>query len=287
MAWEIDFLSSLALKRGGLAAPALLDKVERSFWLELSRAPVLDAAEEQRIELRRYGPVMALTVAALPRTPMFNPVLGAAEPGAVEEGHLEAALDWVESVGVESRVPVSPDRRDAGEAEDVLNRRGYSRTTPRVRFIRSTAPPDFPELPGIEVIEVTEFTEGFSEFPGVGFGLDMMSFGFFDCLPQRDQWRCYVALDEREAPIASASMLLHWEVASLGFAATATEARGKGAHLALLRRRIADARRASCHTICAEIDESPGDPAGPSTATRNLVRAGFKQQAIRPVWVPA
>lgn len=270
--------------RDGVAAPVLLDKVERSFWLEVSRAPVLDAIEEERVELRRYGPVLALTVAALPQTPLLNPVLGAAEPDAAEDGHLEEALDWVESVGIECRVPVTPGRGGTGAAEDLLNRRGYHRGDHRVRFVREATPPDFPDLPGIEVIEVSRFTEGFSDFPGRALDLDLMAYGFFDCLPERDHWRCYVALDEGGSPIACASMLLHWQVALLDFAATTADARGKGAHLALLRRRIADAHAANCHTLCAETEEPPGDPNGPSPAARNLVRAGFRQMAVRPVW---
>lgn len=284
MGRKVDFLDVFDLMWGDVASPGLFDKVERSFWLELSRAPVLDAVEEMEIEARRYGPVLATTVAALPHEPLFNRVLGAAEPGAVDKGHLEEALDWVESVGVECRVPVTLDRGEAGVAEDLLNRRGYRRAGSRVRFVRESGPPDFPELPGIKVVEIGEDTEGFSDFPGRGLDLDLLAYSFLDCLPRRDQWRCYLAYDKDGKLIASASMFLHWEVALLDFAATSEDDCGKGAHLALLRRRIQDAHAAQCHTIYAETEELPGELDGPSPAARNLVRAGFKQAAVRPVW---
>jgi hypothetical protein len=283
--WHEEFLRGLGLMRGNLAAPLLLDRIERSFWLDLLRSPVLDAIEEERVEVRRYGPVLATAVPRLPNSPLFNNVLGAMEPGAVEEGHLEEALEWIEPFGVDFRVPITPEREGSGAAEDLLNRRGYSRDRSLVRFLRRPTPPEFAQPPGIEVVEVKEFTEGFSEYPGQALDLDFMATSLFDCLPGRDNWRCYVAVGE-ERPMASASMMVHWEVAMLGLAGSMEEYRGMGAHLALLRQRIVDAGTIHCHTMCAETEETPGDPDGPSPAARNLVRAGFKQVSVRPVWGP-
>jgi hypothetical protein len=266
--------------------PAQLDELSRLFWLDVWRAPVLDAIEELGVEMRRYGPVLALVVAGLPKTPMFNLVLGAGTPGSVEDGHLRAALEWIESLGVDCRVPVVPEQVEAGAAEDLLNRRGYRRTGHQARFLRDAAPPDFPEPPGIEIVELDEFTEGFSDFAGEGFELDPSAHTFIGGLPGRDSWRCYVALDEDEWPVAGATMLLHYDVAQLGFAATKEAARNKGFHLALLRRRILDAPRARCQHLFAETEEPLDDLDGPSPGARNLVRAGFKQVAVRPVWQP-
>jgi hypothetical protein len=92
----------------GATGPAILDAVERDFWLDLWRAPVLDAVAEQGIETRWYGPLQATVVAALPETPMLNLLLGAAEPDAVGEGHLAQALEWVDSLGVDCRLPAIP-----------------------------------------------------------------------------------------------------------------------------------------------------------------------------------
>jgi hypothetical protein len=264
----------------------LLDAFERRFWLDLWRAPVLDAVEEQGIEARWYGPVQLTVVAGMPREPLLNLVLGAAEPGAVEEGHLEEALEWAESQDLDFRVPVTLGRSESAAAEDLLNQRGYIRADGLLRFARPTSSSSLFKPPEIEVIEVEEFTEGFSDYPGEGFDLSLTAWSFFDCLPGRDGWRCYVALDRHGRPVAGASMTLHMGVAQLAFAATRVPARGQGCHMALLYRRIRDAFDAGCHTVFAEIEEPLDQLDRPSAGVRNLVRAGFERVEVRPVWTP-
>jgi hypothetical protein len=285
VAWEADF-GGFDGGRGEVAGPVLLDALERRFWLDLWRAPVLDAVEEQRIETRWFGPVQATVVAGLAHEPLLNLVLGAADPGAAEEEGLAQALDWAESLGLDFRVPVTPERSESAAAEDLLNQRGYQRTDGLLRFTRPAEPPAFSQLPEIEVIEVEEFTEGFSDFPGEGFDLGLTAWSFFDCLPGRDRWRCYLALDRRGYPLAGASMMLHLGVAQLAFAATGEPARGQGCHLALLQRRVRDAIDAGCHTLFAEVEEPLDRLDHPSAAVRNLIRAGFERVEVRPVWRP-
>lgn len=285
MAWEADF-DGFGLDRGQISGPVLLDALERRFWLDLWRTPVLDAIEEQRIEVRWYGPVQLMTVAGLPHEPLLNLVLGAAEPGAAEDGHLMEALGRAESLGLDFRVPVTLGRSESAAAEDLLNQRGYDRPNGLLRFVRSGSSRHFPAAPEVEVIEVDEFTEGFSDYPGEGFDLTPTACSFFDCLPERRGWRCYVALDRRGYPVASASMMVHLGVAQLAFAATRESARGRGAHLALLHRRIRDAVDAGCHTLFTEVEEPLDQLDRPAAAARNLARAGFGRAETRPVWRP-
>ena len=285
MAWEADF-GGFECGRDEVAGPVLLDALERRLWLDLWRSPVLDAVEEQRIETRWYGPVQATVVAGLPHEPLLNLVLGAADPGAAEEGRLEQALDWAESLGLDFRVPVTLERSESAAAEDLLNQRGYQRSDGLLRFTRSAELPAFSKPPAIEVVEVEEFTEGFSGYPGEGFDLDLMAWCFFDCLPERDRWRCYVALDRHGRPVAGASMMLNLGVAHLAFAGTNRAARGQGCHLALLQRRVRDAIDAGCQALVAEVEEPLDRLDRPSAAVRNLIRAGFERVDVRPVWRP-
>lgn len=284
MAWEAD-LGGFDCGQGQAAGSVWLDTLERRCWLDLWRAPVLDAVEEKRIETRWYGPVQLTVVAGLPHEPLLNLVLGAAEPGAVEEAHLDEALDWAESLGVDFRVPVTLGRSESAAAEDLLNQRGYARASGLLRFARSGSSPDL-SASKVEVVEIEEFTEGFSDYPGEGFGLNLTARSFFDCLPGRDRWRCYVALDRDRCPAAGASMMLHYGVAQLAFAATREPARGQGCHLALLQRRVRDAIDAGCHTLFAEVEEPLDRLDRPSAAARNLIRAGFERVEVRPVWTP-
>jgi hypothetical protein len=284
MPWRAGNLGSIL---GGTADPGRLSTLERHFWLELWRVPVVEAVEEMGIEARLYGPVLALAVADLPRTPILNLILGAGDAGAVEEGHLEEALDWIEGFGVDCRIPIGARAPQAGAAEDLLNRRGYRRGGTLARFVRQSGPPGFPPPPGIEVRELTEFSEGFGQFIGEGLELELPGQGFFDGLPGRPRWRSYFAIDARERPVAAATMMIHYEVAQLGFAATCEEDRRRGAHMALLHRRILDATAARSRTLFADTEEPLEDPESPSPAARNLARAGFAQVAERTVWRPA
>ncbi len=262
--------------------PSALDALERNLWLDFLRAPVLDAVIEQGIEMRFFGPLQATVVAALPEEPLLHLLLGAAEPGAVSEGHLEGALEWIEDLGLDCRVPLDPSRPEATLAEELLNHRGYERTESQVRFMRESAPPGLPS--GIEVIELTGFTEGFGEILCEGYGMSPHAGWLFDCLPGRESWRCYFALDERGFPCAAAAMLVHSEAAAqLGFAATDRLARGQGFHHALLNRCIRDAAR-RCPQLVAETAEPLDEPDGPSPGCRNLLRAGFKQASVRTTW---
>lgn len=286
MGWGDESFGGFDASLGGFVGSRYLEGIERRFWLDLWRAPVIDAVEEGGIEARRYGPVQATLVAGLPDTPLLNLILGAAEPGAVSGGHLEAAVEWAESRDTDCRIPVSIEQPESGAAEDLLNRRGYRRTEYLARYVRETSPPRFSEPPGIEVDAVSEFMEGFGEYLSEGFGLDLIAGSFFDCLPGRESWRSYVAIGEHGYGIGAATMMVDYGVAMLGFAATDPSERGKGGHLALIRHSIRDAAEAGCHVVFADTEESPAND-GPSAAARNLVRAGFRRAAVRPVWRPA
>lgn len=285
--WGDDAFSGFDASLGGFVGSRYLEGIERRFWLDLWRAPVIDAIEEGGIEARRYGPVQATLVAGLPDTPLLNVVLGAAEAGAVSGGHLEAAVEWAESRGVDFRIPIAVDQPEAGAAEDFLNRRGYRRTESLSRFVRETSPPRFGEPPGIEVDEVPEFMEGFSDYLAEGLELELMAGTFFDCLPERDSWRSYVAIGEHGYGIGAATMMVDCGVAALGFMATNPSDRRKGGHLALLRRSIEDAAKLRCHTVFTDVEEPLDGRAAPSPAARNLVRAGFRRTSVRPIWRPA
>lgn len=268
----------------GPDSPRVLDSVERSLWLDLWHAPVLDAIVEDRVESRWYGPMQATVVRALPETQLVNLLLGAGEPRAVSDGHLAEALGWIESLGLDCRVPVDPEREEAAAAEEVLRHWGYERAESQVRLLRDPSPPDFPAPAGLEVIEIDEFTEGFGEFFTEGFELRPSTSWLFDCLPGRDGWRCYVALDEKERPVAGAAMGIQWSLAAhLGFAATAEDACGRGCHMALIHRCIVDGAK-DCPVLMAETIEPLGEHDGPSPACRNFLRAGFRQASVRSVW---
>jgi len=272
---------------GQVADRAAFEAMERRLWVDVLRAPVLDAFEEQRVELRRFGPVRAAVVAKLRDAPMLNVLLGAAESDAVVGGHLEEALEWLEPLRLDFRVPVSPGGPESIDAERLLEQRGYTAESEIVRYVLEGKPADVPAPPGIEPIELHKCTEGFSDLLADGYELeDAVAASFFDCLPGRDDWRCYFACDQSARPLAAAATMLHCGVAQLAFAATPEGARRRGCHLALLRRGLQDALTRRCATVFADVEEPLHSFNEPTAAARNLARFGFERVEASPVWRP-
>ncbi|HEX5714086.1 MAG TPA: hypothetical protein VFX85_12300 [Solirubrobacterales bacterium] len=271
-------------ERGVRYETSALDQGERLFWRDTWESVPAAIASEKGVELRRFGPVQATLATALPQAGMMNMVLGATEPGAVEDGHLAAAVGWAGSLGVNFYVPVTPGDPGSEAAERWLAGRGLVPGRAWMKFVRDVHPPRF-AAPDVEVVEISDpEAEPFGMIAATGFGLPAWAAAFFAYLPGGEGWRCYVARIDGEAQ-ACGAMRIHAGVAELGIAATLEPARGRGCQLALLHRRILDAAAAGCHTLFIETGERVPDR--PSTSYRNILRAGFEEAYLRPNWKPA
>lgn len=259
-----------------------LDRVERRFWREIWESVPAEVASERGVEARSFGPVQATVVDALPGVGMMNLVLGATEEGAVEEGHLAAAVKWAGPRGIESFVPVSSGLSQTEPAERWLAANGFTQAHAWMKFVRDAHPPRFAVPADIEVVAVTDpEQEPFGMIAATGFGLPVWAAAFFTSLPGRDGWHCYVARVDGE-PQACGAMLTQGDLAELGIGATLEPARGRGAQRALLHRRILDAAAAGCRTLFVETGERV--PERPSASYKNILRAGFEEAYLRPNW---
>ncbi len=237
------------------------------------RTAAPDAIAECGIEERCFGPVQATVFASQPESPLLNQVRGAAEPGAVEEGHLEAALEWADGFGIDCRVPVAHRRPGTAIAEDWLNRHGFEQGHGLVKYVRDASWPDLPGVPGVTVWEIEdEDAAGETMFFGAApaLGLPGPAGPLLFSLPAQENWRTYTA--EVEGRIVSfGSMLIHEGVAVMDLDATLEDYRCLGCNQALLRARLLAAVEAGCDTVAAELPENEDVAA----AIRNLLRAGF------------
>jgi GNAT superfamily N-acetyltransferase len=259
-----------------------LDRTERRFWREIWESVPPGVATEHGIEMKAFGPLQASLATSLPGRTMMNLVLGAAEPGAVAEGQVEAAVAWADARGAEPFVPVTPGLPDSGVAQEWLAANGFARGHGWMKFVRDAHPPRFKVAGDVEVVALTSpEQEPFGMIAATGFGLPAWAAAFFADLPGRKSWRCYVACVDGTAQ-ACAAMLVDGAVAELGIAATLGPARGRGCQLALLHRRIVDAAAAGCDTLLIETGEPV--PGRPSASYRNILRAGFKEAYLRPNW---
>jgi hypothetical protein len=258
---------------------AVLETVAQRFRRDMWDSVVPEAISESGVEVERFGPVQATAFGDLPEVHLLQQIQGAAEPGAVADGHLAAAIEWMRAREVDFRIPVAAGRPGAAEAQAWLGERGYEQGAGWVKLIRDGSPPAFDINPKIVVYRLGEDEaegEGLSTIAAEALDMPLVAGTLFFSLPQQDGWHCYTAaLGPEEIPVATGSMLIADGVAQLGAGQTLAHARGHGCNAALLHRRLLDAHRAGCHTAFVEVGEC--DLASWSAITRNLQRAGFEE----------
>jgi len=258
--------------------PAVLERMAQQFRREIWRSVVPDAITDSGVEIEQFGPVQATAFGELPAIGTLNQIQGAAEPGAVAGGHLARAIEWMRAREVDYRVPVAEERPGAGVAQAWLGDRGYERGDSWIKFVRDGSLPRLPANPEITIYQLGAQEgdgEGLSAIVAEAFELPLTAGTLFYSLPQAKGWRCYTAaLDLDEGVVAAASMLVADGVAQLLPGTTAEHARGRGCHVALLRRRLIDAHALGCHTVFVELGECESGPL--AVACRNLRWAGFR-----------
>ena len=198
---------------------ALLETVAQRFRRDMWKSVVAEAVTESGVEVANFGPVQATAFGDLPEVHGLNQVQGAAEPGAVEDGHLATAVEWMRAREVDYRVPVAESRPGTYEAEAWLSDRGYERGGGWIKLVRKATLPDWPEDPGIEIYEIGEDEadgEGLSTIISEALELPVTAGTLFFSLPQEDNWRCYTAaLGADEPVVATGSMLIMDGIAQL------------------------------------------------------------------------
>jgi hypothetical protein len=258
---------------------ALLERISQRFRYDMWKSVTSDAVTESGVEVRTFGPVQATAFGDLAEATSLNQIQGAAEPGAIEGGHLAEAVEWMRSWEVDYRVPVAECRPGAEAAESWLSDHGYERGEGWMKMVREAAPLDLPANPDVTVFELGEDEadgEGLSWIVSEALELPITSGALFFSLPQEERWRCYTAAVAPEGEIvASGAMMIDGGVAQFGPGTTLEHGRGRGCNTELLRRRLLDAVEAGCHTVFVELGER--DPESISAAYRILHRAGFEE----------
>lgn len=269
-------------KNGVAYDPAELDRVERRFWREIWESVPAEAAREHGVELRRYGRVQATLAADLAPLGMMNLLLGAPEELAADGDGLLRAVAGARERGVASYVPVTPGLPGSEAAERWLREQGFAHGYTWMKFVRDAHEPRFKAPAGVEVVEVRRpDQEPFGTIAAAGFGMPSWASAFFANLPGREGWRCYVGRIDGQ-PQACAALMIDGDIAELGIAATLEGGRGRGAQLALLRRRIEDAAAAGCRTLLVETGAR--EAGRPAFSYRNILLAGFEEAYLRPNW---
>jgi hypothetical protein len=258
-----------------------LDEAEKQFWRGLWDAACEDAVVDLGIDMVRFGPVAAAVVAEEAGEPALNFVLGAGAPGALEEGHLPAAVTWMERHGVDFRVPTMPGLPEHEAAERWLQQHRCRPVEGPVKLVRDGAPSCEEGPPEIEIYERTDpwEDEGFGDPLAESLGFPSWAATFFLDLPGTPGWRCYCAV-EGDEPLAYVAMRLHEDAAVLALASRPVGERDGLGQGAVLHRCIADAADAGCHTMA--IAEAGCAPA--VVDRKSIVDAGFQGVVHTYTW---
>lgn len=260
-----------------------LDEAEKQFWRGLWDTACEDAVVDLGIDMVRFGPVAAAVVAEEAAEPALNFILGAGAPGTIGDGHLPAAVRWMERHDVDFRVSLTPGLPEQQAAEQWLRQHHYRLLDGPMKLLRDGSPPRFERPSGIDIYERVDpwEDEGFGDPLAESLGFASWAATFFLDLPGTPGWRCYCAVDGDE-PLAYVAMHLHDEVAVLALASRLVPEREGRGQRAVLHRCIDDAAAAGCATIA--VAEAGCAPA--VSDRESLLEAGFEDAVRTFTWQP-
>lgn len=223
---------------------------------------------------------LCIRLEADPRSAMFNRVLGLGLRRPATEDDLDRIASFFGD-GIAWAIALAPQARPADLASR-LERRGYRSGYGWTKFARAAgeAPAARTELRVERVEDGMAFAEAFVR----GYGTPEFFRDWVARLPRRPGWHCFVAFDGAD-PAGAGALYVTDTVGWLGIAASVPEHRRKGAQNAILAARVDAAAKAGCEVIATETGEPRG--AEPGGSWRNIARAGFEPQYVRPNYLSA
>jgi hypothetical protein len=256
-----------------------MERFEVQGWEELYRAAPEDLREQYGIRTRTTPFATLLIVPGLDVL-AFNRATGLGISVPADR----RAIGWIGEVFAAARVPryfvsVAPVAEPAALPNWLcaFGLRPYNRWAKLVRGLEED-PPHAPTDLRIETIGADRapdfasvLSRSFEWPPWVGIWI-ASTIG-------RGGWRHYLAYDG-DRPVATAALYQDGTQGWLTWASTLPGYRARGAHNALLSRRILDARASGCCLLTMETAESR--PERPSASYRNALVAGFRVAYFRP-----
>jgi hypothetical protein len=259
-----------------------LDEIEAAAWRDLFDAASHAVIAATGMAAARLGSVTILMAPRLP-SPLWNRAIGIGNGEPATDALVDEVLVRMTAAGVaEPWIHVSPSSRPASIAQ-WLGARGFAphpqRAWVKLARGREAVPAiatdlEVRELDGADAAPLTRIV---CEAHGVPPTIAPL----VEALVGRRGWRAYGALDGG-ALVAGAMLRVDGRDAWLGLAGTIASHRGRGAHRALIARRVADAIAQGATTIATEALAPANGVAGPSLA--NLERCGFQPLGQRATW---
>jgi ribosomal protein S18 acetylase RimI-like enzyme len=260
---------------------ALIHRViEAEIGYTLARMQVLERMPQNPVGIayrRLDDNAVALAARHLPSA-SFNRVVGLRSG---QEHHVGALVDWYRDIGNPGRFEMVPGDYSVGLGR-ALALRGYYQSGFHAALVGEPEPPALqPSDIGVERV-TGEAMEDYLDAYVAGWAIapehrDSFKSNIRPWLAQLG-WSLYIArLDGR--PVAAATLYVHGALGYLADAATDPAYRRRGAHAALLHRRISDAKTEGVDIVCGGADFL-------SASHRNMERSGMRLLFVRAIWTP-
>jgi GNAT superfamily N-acetyltransferase len=232
-------------------------------------------------EAVEVGGALCTAARALPDSTLVNRALGLGEDAPAGEDALDEVGAFFHERGVRHCVTVTPHARPH-ELRAWLGGRGYERGYAWAKFLRAPGDPP-PARTELEVrLAGPAEAEDFARVFVGGYGLPAELASWFEPLPARPGWSCYVAYADGE-PAATGALLVTGRVGWLGAAATLPEHRRKGGQGAILAARLRRAAELGCEVVATETGAL--EEGRPANSYRNILRSGFELAYVRENWI--
>lgn len=241
-----------------------------------------EMAESLGVAVTRLGDGLGVRMAAAPGFAFLNRVFAVGLDAPMSAEVLDAAVEFLRAGGGDTLLVQHPPVLETPELLELLGARGFTRGGTWAKMLRPVGdPPEAPtdlRIAEVDADEAARFGEVEAE------GMEMPPFMASWCARQVSApgWRAYAAYDGDEM-VAVGCLFRDGEVGQLSGAATLPSHRGRGAQLALMARRIADARDMGLRWIGAETGSETA--ADPNPSLHNMRRAGLVELYPRQNWL--
>ncbi|MFD0959062.1 GNAT family N-acetyltransferase [Paenibacillus chungangensis] len=263
-----------------LPSEQLVHEIESSeiqYMLDRMTAIQSKAGNPEGIEMKHFGSTLCLYSERMPWA-MFNTVKGMSSADAE---YIDDIIAFYEARGRAVQFELVPSRADHKLLKQLAKRGLYQSGFHNSLYVDSLQA-DMAHIPNsitIQELQEDEF-QLYAAIHCKGTGLPDNGVPYIaannEIMYHRPGWKYFLAYDD-QVPAAVGVMFIQGAVASLTFAATLPEYRGRGLQQALLKRRIWEAMERGCRLVvgqCAYLSQSH----------RNMERVGMKLGYIRTTW---
>jgi Acetyltransferase (GNAT) domain len=265
----------------GMDLALLVEFSEARAYRSLLQAAPRQYLDSHGLRAVNIGSAVAVSAASVTNTLNMNRVIGLGVAETAAESMVDEIVDMYARCDISFGIEVGPFARPAELTRWLHDRRIRRGIATAVHYRRPT-PLSIPESPLRVRRARSDEHELVADICCSVFRMPPVARALIAGTGNAAEWRLWLAhLDDR--PVAAALSFVKDDVAWLGWDATLSESRGRGAQRALIAHRVNDACAAGCRYVTTETAVNTGDYTDPSF--RNYQRAGFSLAYERSTYI--